>query len=1403
MKQKRFLLTSLSLFFSILLSGCSSFGSDLSKKDQGNLDDQPNVILPDYSEKEPEDIDSASILNKITNNLLNSEELLFDSCDFEIVLSNNKTVKIDVKDLKIDLSKLNSIDANLSCSLKVEYDNATIDGLDISMEQDGYIYLKYKGHAYSVAVPRTLDQILELLKALGMNISLTNDSQDKVDIASIIQTIKDVIGNGQIEEAQLSPSQNGYLVTYTVPEIQINDKTSISRFQFLLSADSNYSLTGISLSDFSVNDLSSGNKTLVSLDSSLLLKDISTYERVDKSEYDDLTSSTSSLFQTLTQLGKDKKANIGIQLNLTDSNGKSQNVEGQFMAFASDTFINYDKGDYVLTLEHMNGEKILNDLSVHFQDETLYLTLNQLFKGKIQTTTLSDIFSYVTQIGSDHLIENIMDILNKTLSSTDFDSLINGELSKYEGMVKDFSYEFNQGFRVEFFSQFFGFSKDTDDSFLVAMDIIEGGKDKGLKKIRLENLPLGSYKLSCSLSVNDSSDIEKKEITEEEKNYKNYEAVTPIFKTLVDIVDEKKMQANIALTYKDTSANVGYALNGKIRADMSSITKDDNDLSTIDGGLSHFGKGNYGITLCIDTGKDTMKNQIDVRYQDRNIYFGYNYDDGTYLLKSQFPDSEISEIKDVIDKNTKVGTTSVTASDSIEKTNSLLSAIKNSDGYQQLSDALKEGSLKELDNFVYIDRNNTDSNKMLLEVDPSFFLKGTSYEGKLSAITLAVNTDTNHISSIDFGFSHSLIDKKTDELSVSISFENYEEDLLSEDEKKDYTIINDASKLVGVFYSLPTTFEKFGIEADASVKYKTDDGLDQEILVGDFYDDYHKAEGTPHKSFAAVDMTDINNPVCYGGLGITHPYLGDSTKTANQKIIFDYKGILDPTTLQLSDGQFIFKYNDNMKLSMVDSDVSEIMETVNSIDESNLLYRYLGHIENGTTGLPLMDIIGSKDPSRLLRYKYVKKVEITDTQIKLVASSKLFDDTVDYTTDQDETLIVEYEDNNITKATIEAVMGKYTIKASLTMTAFDKNPKPTMDLSSGYTVDMAGFKTLLKCLVTTTSHNYMEMEGGLKFNIKVIGISSGLVSIEAYAKAKIYISDNTAYVYLNINDHLKNMQDDGYRMTEFFIKEDQIFVNQTRTSVSSQTKLENWSFVTYYTYKVTGEHFYTTADNFTKTENLLYYLLTYSLDIGSASSMANAIIINEIQKSASDSSGDSMIKSNDFSQVINSAELQGNNFHLDLNLDSILSIPAVSLGTSSVIDLGFNTNGEQYLNSLALQLNVSLANIATIEIKPLESSGTKFNQFFLSFTPSRNADIDPMSATGAMSRYYNYTNGGQDFLTPPEAYLITSITPKKNLLGIPSSISISDNGKKQSETYTYTSRNGFVAPTGKYYYSEY
>ena len=1364
------------------LSSCSSFGYSNSNKNQGNID-EPNIIVPDIDNSEEED--SSNILNNVMSNISKAKEFAFDNFSFQIDLSNGKPIKITASDLIIDFSKLNSLDVNLSCILKLEYENAVIDNLSLSLEQDGYIYLVYKGHAYSISTPRTLNQILQLVNALGFDVSLTNDNQDQIDFGKIISKIKDIISNSQVLNSKVEHGVSGYSLDIVIPEISIDENTKLNSFKLNLLADENYSLKGISLKDFALVDVTTEKKTAISADSSLELRSTGSYIRKDQNQFDDLTASTSSLFQTLTKLGNDKKANIGLNLSLDDQNGKKQTVVGEFEAFASDTFINYDKGDYRLNLRHVNGTKILNDLSIHFQDETLYLSLNNLFHGKVMTTTLADIFTYVSDIGKDSLIKNITDILNITLSQTDFDSLVAGDYSKYEGMIKSFTYTFNQGFEIEFYSKFFGLSSANDDAFLVALDIIEGGKDKGLKDIRLENLNIGSYRLSCTLSIKDSSNVTRKDVSEEEKNYKNYEAITPIFKTLVDIVDNKKVQANLALTYKDTSAGVAYSLNGKIKADMTKVVKDDNDLSSLADGIDHFNKGNYSIALDIDTGDDTMKNKIEVRYQDKNIYLGYNYDDGTYLLKNQFPDSEITKIKDVIDKNTKVKTTS--ASDSIEETNSILSAIKSSTNYKNFTDSLKEGSIKDLESFVFIDKDNTDTSNLILKVTPDYFLKGSDYEGKLSDIVFSINTTTNQISSITLNLAHSLIDKETDSLSATISFEDYEEDLLNDIQKSEYTVINNASQLVDVFYSLPTTFEKFGIEANASVKYKTDSGLDQEVSIGDFNDTYGDTNSSLNKSFVAVDMTDSNNPVCYGGLGITHPYLGDSTKTADQKVVFDYHGVFDKDSLKLVDGQFIAKYNDNMKISMEKSDVEDIMKIAKSIDENNLLYRYLGHVENGTTGLPLMDMIASKDPSRLLRYKYVKKVELTDSQIVLVASSKLFDDTVTYENDKDETLTIDYDSTGIKKATISASLGKYTIEASLSLTAFDKNPKPSMDLDTGYTVDVAGFKTLLNCLVTTTSHNYMEMEGRLKLNLKVLKISSSLINVDAYAKAKIYIQNNEAYAYLAINNHEKNMSDDGYRMTEYFVKENQIFVCQTKTSTS--TVWENWKFKTKYT--TTSEYFYTTAEDFTKTTHLIYYLFNYTLDAGS---ILNYTLASNIKDDESSSSSSTLIKSNDFSKVIKSAQedKQSKKFNLSLDLGSILNIPVITFSGNQEISLGYSS--ENILNFLSIGAKITIAGgLVEAELKSSE------NQFTL--TLPNYGSTCPYSENGKMSRYYKFVTACGGFENPNlETYLITSVEADSPLSGDGSKIK--DNGKKKNgPTYTNTGSYG-SGPTSVFFYHD-
>ena len=1381
MKRIKLTILSLSLITSFTLSACSSFGiSNNNVKEQDIVDNSSNIVTPNVDLDKNEKVTSETALNNTINNVLNSKEIDFDNLSLSISLSNGKTLKATLSDVKIDLSSLSSLDTNLSCNLKIEYDNAVLDNVFLSLEKDNTVYLKYNNHAYSLSAPKTINQVIQMIQALGLNVSISNSNQDNIEISSIISKIKDILTNSSVEESSLSSTTTGYQISFTLPEIEIENKTKIISSKIILTTDTNYSLNNISIESLSIKDISTSKKTTISLNGSLSVKSSSTYEQVDKSEYTDLTSTTSSLFQTLTELGKDKKANIGLDITLKDTDGNSQSLTGSFKAFASDTFINYDKGDYVLTLEHSKGEKILNNLNIHYQNETLYLALNNLFKGKIENSTLSEIFNYVSQIGSSNLEKNITDILNKVISKTDFNSLIEGDLSKYDGMVKEFTYTYNQGFKIDFFSKFFGLSNSDDDSFSVSLDIIESG-ETGLKNIKIEGLNISSMTVDITLSVNDSSSIEKTEISEEEKNYKNYEILTPIFKTLVDIVDDKKVQANLALIYHDSSSSTSYSLNGMIKADMTNVVVDNYDMSTLQGNVDHYSNGNYEIELNVNTGTNTLNSQIDVRYENKNIYLGYNYDDGTYLLRNQFPDSEISKIKDVIDSKTSTTSSETNTSSSLEETNTLLSAIKNSENYKTFIESVKNGSLKELENFVTIDKDNTDTSKIIVSVTPNYFLKDTDYENKLSDITLSVNTSTNKISSIDLSFSQTLADDNQDNLSLSLTFSDYEEDLLTDEEKKTYTVINNASQLVGVFYSLPTTLTKFGVEVDANVDYTNSDGTNQQVKLGEFYDTYGDTSSEKKKGFAAVDLSDSDNPICYGGIGITHPFLGDSSKTADQKVVFDYSGVFDKDTLKFTDGHFEAKYNDNMNISMEKSDVQDILKTAKSIDENNLLYRYLGDLETGTSGLPIMDMISSKDPSELLKYKYIKSVEILDNKITIVASSKLFDTTVTSENDQDETITIEHDGTNITKASIDVIVGKYTISASLSLTSFDKNSKPTINMDDGYTVDMSGFKTLLTCLVNTTSHDYMELEGNLKLNLKVIGISSSLVDVDAYAKAKIYIQNNEAYAYIAVNNHNKQISEDSFRMTEYFIKEQQIFVCQTKTSVSGLfTK----------TYKTTSEYFYTTAEDFTKPSHLVYYLFNYTLDAGNILTSTLASNISD----DSSSSSSSLISSNDFSKVIKKAELDtdNNKFDLSVDLSSILSIPVITFDGTQDISLGYSSDTNPYLNFVSIGLKVNIAGgVVSAELKSSE------NQFTLSL-PDYGSTC-PYSENGKMSRYYKFVTACGGFENPNlDTFLITKVNSGTILTGssIESNISATT-GVNYSNKGSYGS-----GPTGVFFYNE-
>ncbi len=1345
--KKQLILTLSSL---LILSACSLTGIGINqninnKAENQEEEDTGTVILPTLPTDAEGEMNSFS---KMSNNLLNAKGLDFSQLSLVITTTSSKPLTLKFTDLIIDMTDSSSLDFNMSALLNVLYEGID-EKINFNMEKDGYAYLSLVNHSFEsqklkVSAPETLDDLLSLLKTLGISLP-SSSSLESVKLDSFISKAKETVNN--IQESDNANFGKDY--TLTIPSFEINS-TKVDAFSLVLSSTSDNQLSGIKTSD----SISFDDKTHISVNGLCSVEDTSSYQKVDSSSYQDMTHASESVLSTITKVIDKKKADINIDMSLLTPSGNVSKVEGLMKADVSQVASDLTKGTYSLFLDHKaySGSTTNDSLALFFDYPIAYIDLNDSqFKGKIKDAELKDIFSYISEMTGNSTSEGIADELTSILGECAFTSLLKGDYSKYRDFVTDFSYVTDESFTLELSSLAFGLgdsSLDVKNEKNLIKISVNFNSDKtsssyGLTDITVKNLSYKNYVVeSLSLSIDDFTGIS---VPGTDSSYKDYGGIVPIFKTVSELASSKKVSASYSLNYNDSTNSNLYVISGDIDADLSAISSF-NALS-----LDTLKNGNYHLSLNTNQkkGDESCDNKVEVFYQDKNIYLGYNngLNLGNTVLKNYITDSSVSDIKTVID------TKAPSSANPLDSMNDIINAIKNSDPLKSDINLIKEGYLSSLKSILSIDKDNSDPSKLVIVLDTIKVLANTDYANRVGSITLTVDCDDISLESINVS---TYINKEGNTLSFSLSLKDYADCF---NQKTGYTQITSAAVLLESFYNLPNfSADQYGIGVNASLKTV---GSDSTTLIN---------------GSAAVNGSKESIPSMYGAMTLNLPNLNKGESNVDHKVEFNYDSSI---------GEVTADYNDKMHVIMHKNKIEDIFTSLKGItNDTNLLYRYLKVLNSTSSGIPLMDCISNKDPSQLLFYPFIKKVEFGDNALTLTVDSRIFNGDADIDNPDDstrtDTIVVNFDSakKEITSVSIDAYMtsmstdtiGNTTystkhIVASISLLEYASVSVPDLLSYTGNEdsfINLDNFSTLVDCLIDNTESNYFHIEGSFTINIKVLALFT-LKDTTINIDARIYIKDEHAYAYIlfNNNDSI---------FVEIFISEKEVLMAKTTDSST--------------------EYFKTTQENVLK--NVAYYIFTYIIDIDSMSfgKLAAANIYNGV--SGSDSSA---TLNNDFSGLIKSAKLNGNSFDLNVNLADFVTVSGVSFPDSVNLHIGYKDNGNGY--TPLTTLTVDKCSLSAYAVVTVNISGSA-SLTDLSVSPINLSSDTVFSSSEYMKRYSDFVtqfkNDYGEFTDTSKLpyYSIDGYTIKKNWLGMISNYSLQDNASSAKKT----------ASSGSVYYYE-
>ena len=1213
--------------FSASASGSTVYMMMHATKQNQDVGDD-DITIPDIDDNN-EDKEETN-LSKTLNSLLNSKEISSGNIFLSIKPVGKESIDLKLNSLDVDLSKLNTSVVNVATDVQVLYGKTSTSAessikrldqtLSLRVEENEACYVTFKNRNFCFDIPQNLSDLMEIFKALGL--VKTNDatSTSSLDLSSIVSKIQDMAGEITATDSIEDTGSDLVHFDISIPEITIGNTkigSDAGKLNLTLYATKDtYRLKKLQTKEdiaiYSRKDESSSfEKNLsLSLDGQLELKEVSSYKTLTAeqiSTYSNVTDANTSIFSTIHDiLGNDSDVSIGVHVEKSVSDASSSSVQSSFDVNGL-LAMDYKKNNYALSLDHLGADnENLNSLDVKYIDKNLYLKMNELIKGRISDTKISEMFSYITKITSSPLIEVFASETSTVLGTLDIDRLKDGDMTQIQGLLEQENTYF------DYDSSTSSFSLSIDGSYLGLTDgaivlKIKCSSEKKIEKITIEGLSFSSTDstsgkkdtttISLSLTPKASTEETKKElrISDEEKSqYQNLAPACDIFSSISNFAQNEKFLADYTLTYNDKindGTNDNYSLisaSGVIGADLSSVTSKGTILDKVT-------EGDYVLSMKASCGESV--HNLNMNYQDNNLYFGYDTIYGNNpsntVFRNEIENVNLGKMMTVLDKKTDSS-----VSVSFDQVSKVLDFLGMNEDFQNAIKKVQNGSLIGFDD-VFTLTSNEDENggylSLVLNIDKIF--KTDSLIGKnLSNITILLSTKDKSMKSLSISTKISSSQDFSFTLNFFSSFSSFQ---LDEEACAKYQKIEDFNTIVDSFYNLGNQIEKYGIKVNA--EYKKDPTLDENGSVLSY------GSALTLSGSAYWDLSVKEDPKFAGSLVLSHPFVSiDNTlsvkKTqADQKLKFKYQK--DSS----GDGELTADYNEHLHAVLHSSTIKDMVNTISSTSETSLLNNLLDTSSSVASNMPIKDVISLSAPSLLLSYPYIQSVDFSDTEneITIKVDKRLYN----IKEEGDSVILkIKYEDSQnpiLTSLSVDlSKEGKIVCKGSIELVPYSEEELPSVleynDDNKGKFVSLDGLKNLTKMMIDTTENNYFHFQGYLNLDFTMFENSASQQPINLDAlcfdlnfNVSLYIDENgDVNTYLALKVGNQTIQQSGYYVTEFAFtsKEDidYVYMDNTRTDAVLDENENVINQVSSTAYRVTKTEF---------ENNILYYLVSQGLGI--------------------------------------------------------------------------------------------------------------------------------------------------------------------------------------------------------------
>lgn len=831
-----------------------------------------STITPDTTDDEDDDkktkeqIECENAKAKLAENLassnINFKDLLFkvdgigSKANNQILLSFNGAA--DYKafiDTRKDNDASNDVVARLNGNVNIKYNEVLTDTsvnpiLDESMiinaNGNGKLYLDLNWAdtingedanytRYSLS-GKFLTDVLDFLPTIGKltnnDLSSVTDIVDKVKSIDVLPLIPTICGalmsfSSDTDLNQTPEIVDGHKIyTYNllVKQSLLSSVGIDQDINVVLKCNENGLLTYIALNPLTVSGitLSFESNTEMSLDS----------EYVDNTDingdYNNLDCTT-NILTTIASLVDEKAFNTNFSLSFKEEeNGvkaASREITGAFKGNLKNAISINDGAIYDITL---GGEKDLyTKVNVRYEENKTYFNVhNQLATGFIENSTIDDLSkNIVGTLANDNQEQTneALDAVNNVLKGEAIYDIMKGNWNAYKKIIKNLTVEGapdDESCKMKLEISAKGlYSKLLDKSFYLELDL-SNGKFNG---VSIVDLPINESKdtsdvnhvnyVSLSLSLKDYVETNVSEVYGDLSTYANFKIVSPIFNSISQIANTKQIGTSYSFSYtkKDETTPMIEAA-GNLNADLNKIdSMDFGDDVTFDSAIDVIKGKNLGLyQLNLNASVNGVPHNAKLTYQNQGLYLDYHGYSESSRTRMSLTQGKIFDIITFAEGliNSNSSTESTDTKSPFDDMSSTINDILN----------LTDGKIWTILNSTYIDelkpyisiKNGTTEDTLVIDINTKAFNSNTENPGQISITLDTVDKGENpSLLSISGSFE----DQNTGLFTFGLSFDDYKEFSISEDEITNYykEMNTTVDSVLGIIEGVSSSFKVNGV----------------------------------------------------------------------------------------------------------------------------------------------------------------------------------------------------------------------------------------------------------------------------------------------------------------------------------------------------------------------------------------------------------------------------------------------------------------------------------------------------------------------------------------------------------------------------------------------------------------